>query len=281
MSEPLVWTPESRARWDAQNAEMCLAACFYGIQLARADAVPLLGDVAELMRAGGLPPTHASVGGRGFGRKPLVFGRAFKRLQRADPADLDSIGAYHLHEGWTTRGDWRACSEIIHRLAYFDICLSLVAIPDAEERVEVLLGRWLKRLRPAYGIGLFRARGQHPEMYAIGLGGGSPLDFSAVARLETRATNAWIDGMKQAVYDQGILRDVYPLSLLTERHLQRPMDGGDSLAAWIARHPSHGTLSPCQPGYTLWRVAPERIPAVRKELAGRGALYVLDRENHL
>jgi hypothetical protein len=165
--------------------------------------------------------------------------------------------------------------------AYFDLGTSLTTVPDAEQRVMALVGRWLDRIRPAYGIGFYRPRRRGPDAYGIGLSHGYQGVYDGPEYEESRAVNRWADGMDEAVYDVGILRDVYPYSLLTTRHLERPVDGGCSLQEWITAEPWRGQLSVCQDRYTLWTVASEHLPEVRRQLANAGALYVLGRDNHL
>ena len=85
--------------------------------------------------------------------------------------------------------------------------------------------------------------------------------------------------MSQAVYDRGILRDVYAYSLLTARHLDREAVAGVRLEDWIRAEPWRGQLCTCENGYTLWTVAREHLAAVRRKLVAAGAVYVFPREN--
>jgi hypothetical protein len=71
--------------------DMRFMVCLYGVALDKAEILPLLGEVHELMRATGQATTHVSVDVPGFGQKPLLFPRAWKRLQRAAPVGLVSV----------------------------------------------------------------------------------------------------------------------------------------------------------------------------------------------
>ena len=270
---------------NALDDDMRFMVCLYGIALDRADIVPLLGEVDELLCAAGQHPSHLSVRAPGFGKNPLRFERAFKRLQKTDPEELVSVGLYALTEDWLTLADWIASGSVLPRDSYFDLGASPGSAPGVEQRIMHFVRRWMDRMRPAYGIGFYRPSARGPDFYGIGLsfGFGKALfgpeeDFY---RAECGAVNRWSDGMDQAVYDRGILRDVYPYSLLTTRHLKREAVSGSRLADWIRTEPWRGQLSAFENGYTLWTVACEHLAEVRRQLAAAGALYVLPRENHL
>ncbi len=259
--------------------EPCFTVALYGTALAQGDILALAGEVVELCRATGQPPTHLTVTARGFGEKPLLFARAWKRLHRAAPETLRSVELYSLVEDWNTLSGWTATCAIDQDDDYFLLGAGLSTMPDAEQRIVALARRWLDRIRPAYGIGFFREHGRGPDGYVIGLECGLDV-YSGPEYEEAGATNRWMDGMDEAVYDRGILRDVYPHSLLTSRHLDRDVDGR-SLRAWIAAEPWRGRIARCRDGYALWTVEQKHLAAVRYQLAAAGALYVLDRDNHL
>lgn len=79
--------------------------------------------------------------------------------------------------------------------------------------------------------------------------------------------------MYDAVYDDGVMRDVYPYNLLSARHLARDIDGR-SLRAWIEAAPSRGRLQAWPDGYALWTVARDRVDEIRQQLTGAGVLFV-------
>lgn len=265
--------------------DMRFMVCLYGIALDKAEIVPLMGEIDEFLGATGQHPTHLSVRARGFGKKPLLFKRAFKRLQKTAPAELVSVGLYSLVDDWITLGDWTAIGSVFVEDSYFGLGTSLGTVPDVEQRVVCFVRRWIERMQPAYGIGFYHPLARGPNAYGIGLSYGYSDAFfgpdGEASRAESRAVNRWSDGMDEAVYDRGILRDVYPYSLLTRRHLERNVVDGSRLGDWIQAEPWRGQLSACDNGYTLWTVALEHLASVRRQLATAGALYVLPRENHL
>lgn len=255
--------------------------CLYGIALDKADIIPLMDEANEFLRAIEQDPTHFSVRAPGFGKKPLQYRRALKRLHRAAPEELVSVGLYALTEDWNTLWDWIASSRVFTQQSYFHLGISLGTAADAEQRVMHFVGRWMERMRPAYGIGFYRSLDLGPLFYGIGLSATSSLTCTDAEEAETRTVNRWAEGMRQAVYDRGILRDVYSYSLLTSRHLEREAVDGVCLSDWIQSEPWRGRLSAFENGYTLWTVAREHLATVREHLAAAGALYVFPRENRI
>lgn len=255
--------------------EMCFMVSLYGIELDPADIVPLIGDVDQFLGAAGLPASHVSVSARGFGKKPLLFDKAWKRLQKSTPGAVQSASVFSFIEGWeSSLRDWTATCDIFPELACFQLGASLVSMPDAEQQVIAFIRDSRSRIRPAYGIGFFRERGRGPACYGIGLGYGRHFPLSSDPGYEERKLICrWSDGMRDAVWNDGLLRDVYPYNLLGARQLERDIDGR-SLRDWIRADESRGTLGECPDGCALWTVPGEQLDALRRELAPTGALFV-------
>lgn len=273
-----------RVEMKAPGEEPCFTVALYGITLEHVDFVPLVRDVIDVFRAAGHSPSHLGTLTRGFGEKPLRFARAWKRMEKTHPGDVEVLGLYSLVEDWATVDDWTAICSINQRRWYFSLGAGLVGMPDAEAAFFDFVRRWQDRLRPAYGIGFTRRRDQGPNFYTVGISFsvGVHSASSGPEYEEDLATCRWSDGMHEAVYDQGILRDVYRYSLLKPCHLQRDIDGRP-LWAWIQEKPQRGQLAPFDESgdYTMWTVAPEHLATVRRQLAAAGGLYVLERMNHL
>jgi len=260
--------------------EMCFVVSLYGTALDRIGIVPLLGEVDEFLCAAGQPSTHLHVFARGFGRNPLRFNNAWKRLQKSVPQDLESIDLYSFFEGWQSTAQWTATCNVDPEDAYFHLGAGLATMPDAEQRIIGFVRRWLDRMRPAYGIGFFRKRRWAPDSYGHGI----PCQFGVNDENdgpeygESEIIRRWRDGMRNRVYNDGTQRDVYPYNLLTRVHLERDIDGR-CLRDWIRAEPSRGRLIECPGGYASWTVAPEDIPDIRRQLAPSGVLFVLRPEN--
>ena len=204
-------------------------------------------------------------------------------MQKAQPDDVQAVHLYTLVEDWDSLSDWTATFAIDREGSYILLSAGLLGMLDAEFRFLDLLRSSLDRIRPIYGIGFVQRRDQGPDFYTVGVSFGTDEGATVGPEYEEDvATGRWADGMDEAVYEQGILRDVYPYSLLTARHLRRDIDGRP-LWAWIQEKPQRGQLAPFGDGgdYTLWTVGPENLASTRRQLAAAGGLYVLDRENHL
>ena len=268
----------------ARRDEPCFTVALYGVTLEHTDFVPLVRDVIDVFSAAGHWLSHLGTLARGFGKKPLRFARAWKRMEKTHPGDIEAVSLYSLVEGWDSTSDWTAICCIDQQWRHLSLGAGLVGMPDAEAVFFDFVRRWQDRLRPAYGIGFTRRRDQGPNHYTVGVSFsvGIHSACSGPEYEEKLATSRWSHGMYEAVYDQGILRDVYRYSLLKPCHLQRAIDGRP-LWAWIQETPQRGQLTPFDESgdYTLWTVDTEQVATVRRQLAAAGGLYVLERVNHL
>jgi hypothetical protein len=136
---------------------------------------------------------------------------------------------------------------------------------------------WLREsvstLRPEYGIGYYRRRRLGSGLYAIGMGLSYPGEPPEESVAEIRRRKAWGDhGMDEAVWRQGILRDVYPWHILTKPQLDRAI-GSVPLRDWIQQDHSRGTLTELVEGWWLWELPSESAEPVRHALLEAGVLY--------
>lgn len=252
--------------------QMCFLVSLYGTEFSNTDQIPLLGQVIDFLCAADQTPTHLHLCARGFGKKPLRFKRAWKRLQAANAGDVESITALSLLEEWKSQlTDWTAVCCVYPDITCFQLGASLDALPDAEPRIVAFIGQLLDELRPAYGIGFFRKRSRGPSLYGLGMGYGHRA-YSGPEYEESLATSRWTYCIEEyADKHQGLLRDVYAYNLLTARHLERAV-AGQPLRAWIAARAMRGQLRACADGYWLWTVDRAHIPAVREQLIACDAL---------
>jgi len=87
---------------------------------------------------------------------------------------------------------------------------------------------------------------------------------------ERYAISRW--GLMDPVERLNLVRDVYPLSLLSPAHLAIRV-GEQTLEQWIRQDPSRGTLEPFTPSISplmAWRVPEARIASLRQELRALG-----------
>jgi hypothetical protein len=121
-----------------------------------------------------------------------------------------------------------------------------------------------------YGIGYLRSFQLGPDIYAYGMVTG--LGYSGEAMAEADRIGSWFrERMEANRHLAGCLRDVYPLNVISQKHLAQRVDGS-SLADWIGASPARGTLRSLPGGATLWRIDESNIEPVRAALVSAGLL---------
>jgi hypothetical protein len=135
---------------------------------------------------------------------------------------------------------------------------------------EPLLERIGTTVALQYGSGYLRLRESGPSAYASGMAAGMGYSTEELAEADRIAT--WFyerPGKKRHL--MGLLRDVYPLNVISEPHLEQRVEGLP-LADWIRQSPSRGTLRSLPRGAWLWRIDEANIESVRASLADAGLL---------
>jgi hypothetical protein len=128
-----------------------------------------------------------------------------------------------------------------------------------------------------YGIGYEHDGRRGPEAYAHGLEvqfDGLDIDDQESKRMdmwwrECSAPEAGEPGRFRHL--AGMIRDVYPVSVLSPVHLAQKVDDRN-LGEWIGAAESRGTLTRIGAGNSLWAVPPDGIPAVRAQLKAAGLI---------
>ena len=126
-----------------------------------------------------------------------------------------------------------------------------------------------------YGIGYEHDGRKGPEAYAHGLE--VQFDGLDIDDRESKRMDMW---WRECASPQagepgrfrhlaGMIRDVYPVSVLSPVHLAQKV-GHRNLSEWIGAAASRGTLTPIGAGNSLWAVPAVGIPAVRAELKAAG-----------
>jgi hypothetical protein len=123
---------------------------------------------------------------------------------------------------------------------------------------------------PAYGIGFQRPFLKGPDLYSYGMAAG--LGYSGTDRTEMNRIGSWMrERMTQNRHLNGMLRDVYPLNLLTRVHLEQKVEG-HSLSAWIKGAQERGQMVEVGAEQWIWRVPNPFVETVRSSLRAAGLI---------
>jgi hypothetical protein len=131
----------------------------------------------------------------------------------------------------------------------------------------------IQHLNPAYGIGYLRELRKGPSLYAVGIGQGTDTqEYSGDAHQESVRHAHWgYTGMKEEVYRQGIIRDIYPWNLLNKTHLETVIDG-IPLKQWIETDQDRGSLRSVNNAW-IWELNDSNIANVRPKLWTAGIIF--------
>ncbi len=115
-----------------------------------------------------------------------------------------------------------------------------------------------------------------PVYYAAGINvGGQGVDAKDYDDFAFNITH-WAPSIHQGPERNRVLRDLYPINLLTRDYLRLPFgDTGLTLQEWIAGDSARGTLEPLAGAeqVTVWRPVVANMPRLREELFRAGLLF--------
>lgn len=135
----------------------------------------------------------------------------------------------------------------------------------------LLLAHAATELGAEYGYYFVRDGAFLPRGYALGVIGGI-VTVGVEDETELEDLAAWGELAVRGNYwsrDKLLLRDVYEINLLCERHLALQLGGG-TLGEWIANNP--GRLDEIAHGRYIWSIDERDLKGVRMELSMAGAL---------
>jgi hypothetical protein len=125
-------------------------------------------------------------------------------------------------------------------------------------------------LGASYGIGFNRSQRLGPALYAIGICQGLGEDGYGVELTESEDKEAlnisrWAEGMEMQVWQQGLIRDVYPWNFLNEHQLSRPIRNM-TLREWIEQDFSRGRITKVNNKLFRWEVPSTHLSRIEQEL---------------
>lgn len=181
-------------------------------------------------------------------------------------------GYIQLVFGWWVTANFHFNDRVKDRSVFWgwraDLPLTL------DEAVGLLIAPLAARVSLPYGFGYTLPFRRGPGLDSLGLEAGLPsgVKRSAEDRQEAARIANWgrdLRGRKRHL--QGLLRDLYPVNLISAPHLAKTVQGRP-LAEWVAAAPGRGTLVPLAGGLWQWRLAPEEVAQVRPTLVAEGLL---------
>jgi hypothetical protein len=198
-----------------------------------------------------------------------------------DVPDIQGISCYVETPGAVDFTQWEVCAawlrpllnplpEVFFGYTHNDGPLSI-------ENCEYLSRLIVNRYPVAYGIGYQRDALLGPDAYAMGVvvdrgrRGPGELEAKRIELWQREYMAPRDDEPPRFRYLAGMIRDVYPVSILTSLHLSQIVEGR-SLAEWIHAAPSHGTLKAIGARNWFWTVSTTDIPSVREMLRASGLL---------
>lgn len=200
-----------------------------------------------------------------------------KKLQGCGDENLVTFEMRAFPEDSTSLiSDWLRCFCFKQNsYAFASLCDMAGNTRQVIERVSALM---LNYLNPDYGIQYWRERRLGPDWYVTGITQG--LSFVIPEQdEEAHVISHWGGlGMQERLYNQGIMRDVYPANYLNSSQLGMPLRGKNrwksvTLEEWITLESGRGVIKPVNEKLKLWQLSNAEIAAVRPVLWDAGIIF--------
>ena len=149
------------------------------------------------------------------------------------------------------------------------------------ERASELIRLAVEILGADYGYYFVRDELCGPMLYMHGMTSGS--DLSEVWDEEGREIGDWSDFVRSGrlwTHERPLLRDLFQVNLLSERHTAAPVEGLGYLNEWIVAQPGRGRLDDLGRGRLLWTLTDAEMFQVRPLLNEAGLLFTCRNRNY-
>lgn len=204
--------------------------------------------------------------------RTLKLSTIASRIKKPEYAQAPSVELYHtipnyaqLVFGWDVTVGYHA--DDIRDMCF---CAGVELTKLGIDYMANLVERISHLTNLTYGIGYTRAFRDGPDLYALGMG--TNPDYSPEGRRAADRVGAWFrERIGQNRHLLGYLRDVYPLNVISQPHLDMPVNGMP-LGEWIRHAADRGTLRPLAGGAWLWRIEDAQVANVQAELEAAGLL---------
>jgi hypothetical protein len=203
------------------------------------------------------------------GPKPFA-GRSAQLYSHLESHPVSALSLYaHRRQEQGLLLRWQGCASI-HLAGDY----GFLGIPASEgvtmkELLRFAYGVTEPLVHVVYGIAYCHPARLGPEFYAFGMGGRSGLSRPPEDTLEHRRhVGRWFKELqKQKRHLRGWFRDVYPVNLLSEQHVQASLGEGKTLQTV-----GIGTLTALAANQWLWEVPEGEMAAARDVLRQAGLL---------
>lgn len=219
----------------------------------------------QVAQAARLPFTYAGL--TKVGKESSGKARRYSRshtIRMAQSTDLRSMGFYSTPEDFKQLVfDWQL---LLARDAHKG-CLCFGCDPDhlPWDRMVAMVPELLRHIQACYGFGGCMPRLKAPPFNSVGIG------TSHTSPEEDEELRRWSqDLLHTRRFEQGYFRSVFPLNILSHRHLTKQI-GASDVQTKIKSGLLPGKLEYLEPGLAIWLVDENQIALARTIL----------QENHL
>jgi hypothetical protein len=156
----------------------------------------------------------------------------------------------------------------------FDADFCFPASDRALAIASALLRQSAELMDAEYGYYFVMDEMSGPSTYARGMA--APLDWSQATMAKTNEVSAWYYFVMEGrlwTDPWPLLRDLFELNLISERHTSVQVDGLGYLTDWIRAQPGRGTLEDIGRGRLIWRLSSAEMFNTRPLLNAAGLLF--------
>jgi len=228
----------------------------------------------QFFRELGVEPTLGSIGKPS--RLPKPISALDTRVRKKKYTKTDDVSVYAMIPKYVQLVfGWYVCADLSivpGKSTHF--CFKDGLGNQSLPMFETVIQHICRLVSPVYGFGYQRPFDKGPDFYAFGMTSG--LDYSKEEVKEGDIIAAWShELMGRNRHLQGMLRDVYPINLISEKHVDRQVDHL-SLLDWISKDNTRGTIESVGSNCWLWTIPDESVTRVRHRLDAAGLLICPD-----
>lgn len=217
-------------------------------------------------------PDWANFGSSASNAKQVTFDQLKRRIASASTSGINVAqamvtrpGYTQLTFGWTVQA---AYNTVKHKTILY--CWDDRLFNWSSEWICEIFAALSSVCNPTYGIAYQRTFKLGPDLYAYGMSAG--LGFGDLDMEEADRIGAWARERRGAMrHIHRLLRDVYPMNLVSREHLNAPISD-TTLREWISADSRRGILRSCSGDVSLWIVTREAIREIRSALKTAGLL---------